>query len=81
MTCKECIANLKRYKENPLNPTRNGWHYGRKGKYKKAKAIIESLSYNSPMKDKSKFSANLKGCGAFEPVTEEPSPVVARVSK
>ena len=32
MTNKECINNLKRYKENPINPTRNGWHFGRKGK-------------------------------------------------
>lgn len=57
-------------------------HYGRKGKYKKAKAIIESLSYNSPMKDKSKFSCSIKGCGAFEPVAEEPTPsTIARVSK
>ena len=28
MTCEECIANLKRYKENPVNPTRNGWNFG-----------------------------------------------------
>lgn len=49
-------------------------HYGRVGKYKKARAIIESLSYNSAMKDKSKYSCNLKGCGAFEVVTEEPTP-------
>ena len=32
MTNKECINNLKRYKENPINPTRNGWHFGKKGK-------------------------------------------------
>lgn len=32
MTCEECIANLKRYKENPVNPTRNGWNFGGNGK-------------------------------------------------
>ena len=32
MTCEECIANLKRYKENPVNPTRNGYNWGRDGK-------------------------------------------------
>ena len=32
MTCEECIANLKRYKEDPVNPTRNGWNFGRNGK-------------------------------------------------
>ena len=49
-------------------------HYGRTGKYKKGQAIIESLSYNNAMKDKSKYSCSLKGCGAFEVVTEEPTP-------
>ena len=29
MTYKECVDNLKRYKENPINPTRNGWNFGR----------------------------------------------------
>jgi hypothetical protein len=32
MTCEECVVNLKRYKENPVNPTRNGWNFGRNGK-------------------------------------------------
>ena len=32
MTYKECISNLKRYKVNPINPTRNGWNLGRNGK-------------------------------------------------
>lgn len=32
MTYKECVDNLKRYKENPINPTRNGWNFGRNGK-------------------------------------------------
>ena len=32
MTCEECIANLKRYKEDPVNPTRNGWNFGGNGK-------------------------------------------------
>lgn len=32
MTCEECVANLKRYKEDPVNPTRNGWHFGKNGK-------------------------------------------------
>lgn len=32
MTYKECICNLKRYKENPANPTRNGWNFGKNGK-------------------------------------------------
>lgn len=53
-------------------------HIGRTGKYKKAKAVIENLSLNSPMKDKSKYSCSLKGCGAFERVEEEPSPSLAK---
>lgn len=32
MTYKECINNLKRYKENPINPTNNGWNFGRNEK-------------------------------------------------
>lgn len=57
-------------------------HIGRTGKYKKGSAIIESLSYNSAMKDKSKFSASLKGCGAFEVVAEDPTPArQAKISK
>lgn len=56
-------------------------HYGRKGKYRKANAIIESLSYNNAMKDKSKYSCSIKGCGAFETVTEEPTPVIAKQAK
>lgn len=32
MTCEECINNLKRYKEDPINPTRNGWNFGGNGK-------------------------------------------------
>jgi hypothetical protein len=32
LTSKECINNLRRYKENPVNPTNNGWNWGRKGK-------------------------------------------------
>lgn len=56
-------------------------HYGRTGKYKKGQAIIESLSYNNAMKDKSKYSCSLKGCGAFENVTEEPSPAIAKQAK
>ena len=35
MTNKECINNLKKYKENPINPTRNGWNFGRNGKTSK----------------------------------------------
>ena len=35
MTNKECINNLKKYKENPINPTRNGWNLGRNGKTSK----------------------------------------------
>ena len=35
MTCKECIINLERYKKDPINPTRNGWNFGRKGKTSK----------------------------------------------
>lgn len=35
MTIQECISNLKRYKEDPINPTRNGWNYGRNGKTSK----------------------------------------------
>jgi len=58
-------------------------HYGRTGKYKKGQAIIESLSYNNAMKDKSKYSCSLKGCGAMEKVTEEPAPASrqAKVNK
>lgn len=32
MTYKECVSNLKRYKEHPINPTNNGWNWGRNGK-------------------------------------------------
>ena len=32
MTIQECINNLKRYKENPVNPTRNGYNFGKNGK-------------------------------------------------
>jgi len=32
MTCEECINNLKHYKENPINPTRNGWNFGGNGR-------------------------------------------------
>lgn len=32
MTIRECISNLKWYKENPINPTRNGWNFGKRGK-------------------------------------------------
>ena len=32
MTYKECVDNLKRYKGNPINPTRNGWNFGKNGK-------------------------------------------------
>ena len=32
MDIKECISNLKRYKENPVNHTRNGWNFGGNGK-------------------------------------------------
>ena len=32
MTNQECINNLKRYKENPVNPTNNGRNWGRNGK-------------------------------------------------
>jgi hypothetical protein len=32
LTIQECINNLKRYKENPINPTNNGWNWGRNGK-------------------------------------------------
>ena len=32
MTNKECIANLERYKKDPVNPTRNGWNFGKNGK-------------------------------------------------
>ena len=32
MDIKECISNLKRYKEHPVNPTRNGWNFGGIGK-------------------------------------------------
>lgn len=32
MTYEECINNLKRYAENPINPTRNGWNFGKNGK-------------------------------------------------
>ena len=53
-------------------------HYGRTGKYKKGSGIIESVSYNNAMKDKSKYSCSIKGCGAFENVTEEPAQVVAK---
>lgn len=49
-------------------------HIGRTGKYKKASAIIESISLNSAMKDKSKFSCSMKGIGSFERITEEPTP-------
>lgn len=35
MTVQECINNLKKYKENPINPTGNGWNFGRKGKTSK----------------------------------------------
>ena len=56
-------------------------HYGRQGRYKKGSAVIESISYNSAMKDKSKYSCNLKGCGAFELVTEEPTPKARKVVK
>lgn len=57
-------------------------HYGRTGKYKKSTAVIESLSYNNAMKDKSKYSCSLKGCGAFERVTEEPTPTrQAKINK
>lgn len=53
-------------------------HIGRTGKYKKGNAVIESLSINSAMKDKSKYSCSMKGCGAFEKVSEEPSPAPGR---
>ena len=58
-------------------------HYGRAGKYKKAFAVLENLSYNNAMKDKSKYSTTLKGCGAFEPTTEEPTPALrqAKINK
>ena len=56
-------------------------HIGRTGKYKKGKAVIESLSLNSPMKDKSKYSCSLKGCGAFERVSDEPVPTRVAVAK
>lgn len=49
-------------------------HIGKTGKYKKGNAVIENLSLNSPMKEKSKFSCSLKGCGAFQRVSTEPSP-------
>lgn len=32
MTCEECINNLNRYKENPINTTNNGWNFGKNGK-------------------------------------------------
>ena len=32
MTCKECIANLERYRKDPVNPTNNGWNFGGNGK-------------------------------------------------
>lgn len=32
MTNQDCISNLKRYKENPINPTKNGYNWGRNGK-------------------------------------------------
>lgn len=32
MDIKECIANLERYKKDPVNPTNNGWNFGRNGK-------------------------------------------------
>lgn len=35
LTIQECINNLKWYKEKPINPTRNGWNFGRKGKTSK----------------------------------------------
>ena len=51
-------------------------HIGRTGKYKKGNAVIESLSVNSAMKDKSKYSCSMKGCGAFSEVATEPTPAV-----
>jgi hypothetical protein len=32
LTNQECTNNLKRYKKNPINPTNNGYNWGRKGK-------------------------------------------------
>ena len=43
MTIQECISNLKRYKEDPINPTRNGWNYGRNGKTSKE---LEQMAHN-----------------------------------
>lgn len=51
-------------------------HIGRTGKYKKGNAVIESLSINSSMKDKSKYSCSMKGCGAFSSETSEPVPTM-----
>lgn len=32
MTNQKCVNNLKRYKENPINLTKNGYNWGRNGK-------------------------------------------------
>ena len=32
MDIKECITNLERYRKDPVNPTRNGWNFGKNGK-------------------------------------------------
>lgn len=39
--------------------------YGKAGKYKKGKAIIESLSQNAPQKEKCTYSVSFKGIGAL----------------
>ena len=39
--------------------------YGTAGKYKTGKAIITSLSSNSPSKDKTTYSVSLQGVGAL----------------